>query len=274
MWDDDAGEAAGWQGSDGRASVKAVGRAQDGWRARIGLVMPSTNTAFEGWLPRAAPEGVSFHFGRMPFSRSTSIENALEEMELEERAAVQRVMNCEPDALLYACTASSIVKGVEGDRALIAKLTAQTGVPCTSIAEAIVRAFGQLGTRRICIASPYPAKFDQMETDFFTGAGLEVVNVEGLDIADPADMCDVPPGEIYRFARSVWDPAADAMLVTCAAFRGQSVVAALEEDLGVPVVTSLTASLWAGLRIAGVMAPVLGYGALLSQQGRPYADLA
>ncbi|WP_157221101.1 maleate cis-trans isomerase family protein [Flavisphingomonas formosensis] len=232
--------------------------------------MPSTNTAFEGWLPRVAPEGVSFHFGRMPFSRATSIENALEEMESEERAAVRRVMDCEPDALLYACTASSILKGVEGDRALIAKLREQTGVPCTTIAEAIVRAFERLGVSRICIASPYPAKFDRLESDFFNSAGLEVVDVHGLDLNDPADMCDVPPGEIYRFARSVWNPSADALLVTCAAFRGQSVVAALEEDLGVPVVTSLTASLWAGLRIAGVMTPVHGFGAILSQPGRPY----
>lgn len=246
-------------------------RAHDSWRARIGIVMPSTNTAFESWLPRAAPEGVSFHTARMPFSRDTSIADALTEMEQHERAAVERVMDCEPDALMFACTASSIVKGVEGDRALIEKLKAQTGIPCTTITEGILRAFAQLGARRICIGSPYPAALDEMERAFFSNAGLEVVSSHGLGLADPAEMCDVPPGEIYRFARSIWDPAADAMLLTCGAFRAQYVVAALEEDLKVPVVTSITATLWASLRLAGVIAPVLGYGRLLSEPGRPYA---
>lgn len=250
--------------------MKPAGRAQDGWRARIGLVMPSTNTAFESWLPRVAPEGVSFHFGRMPFSRATSIESALESMENEESAAVQQVMDCEPDVLLFACTASSIVKGVDGDRALIKRLKEQTKVPCTTITDAIVRAFAQLGTRRICIASPYPAALDKLESEFFTAAGLEVVGIHGLDLNDPADMCDVDPGEIYRFARSVWNPNAEALLLSCGAFRGQSIVSALEQDLGVPVVTSITATLWAGLRLAGIMAPVPGFGVLLSQPGRCY----
>jgi maleate isomerase len=232
--------------------------------------MPSTNTAFESWLPRVAPDGVSFHTARMPLSRNTSIADALGEMEKHEHAAVERVLDCEPDALMFACTASSILKGVEGDRELIQKLKAQTGIPCTTITEGILRAFSQLGARRICIGSPYPAALDDKEREFFESAGLEVVSARGLGLTDPAEMCDVPPGEIYRFARSIWDPRADAMLLSCGAFRAQYVVAALEEDLKVPVVTSITATLWASLRLAGVMASVPGYGRILSEPGIPY----
>lgn len=242
-------------------------RTHDGWRARIGVVMPSSNTAFESWLPRAAPEGVSFHFARMPYSRDADIAAALAKMELDEAAAVQRVMDCEPDALLFACTASSIVKGVEGDKALIAKLKAQTGVPCATITDAISRAFKSLNARRIVIGSPYPEAIDAQERDFFTGAGFEVVNSHGLGLSDPAEMCEVPSPDIYRFARSIHDPRADAMLLSCGAFRAQYVVEALERDLGIPVITSITATLWAGLRLTGVMEPVTGYGRLLAEPG-------
>jgi len=206
----------------------------------------------------------------MPLSRDTAITDALAEMEKHEHAAVQRVMDCEPDVLMFACTASSIVKGVRGDQELVAKLKAQTGVPCTTITEGILRAFSGLGVRRICIGSPYPPALDDMEREFFASAGLEIVRSQGLSLADPAEMCDVPPGEIYRFARSIWDPKAEAMLLSCGAFRAQYVVAALEEDLKIPVVTSITATLWASLRLAGVMASVPGYGRLLSEPGRPY----
>jgi maleate cis-trans isomerase len=234
--------------------------------------MPSTNTAFESWLPRVAPEGVSFHTARMPLSRGIPLAEALAEMEKHEHAAVQRVMDCEPDALLFACTASSIAKGIRGDQELIAMLQAQTGIPCTTITAGILQAFSHLGVRRISIGSPYPAALDEMESEFFSNAGLEVMGTRGLGIADPAEICDVPPGEIYRFARSVCDPNAQGLLLTCGAFRAQYVAAALEQDLNIPVVTSITATLWASLRLAGVMASVPGYGRLLSDPGRPYRD--
>ncbi len=37
----------------------------DGWRARIGIVVPSVNTVMEPWAMRVVPEGVSLHFSRM-----------------------------------------------------------------------------------------------------------------------------------------------------------------------------------------------------------------
>jgi hypothetical protein len=34
----------------------------DGWRARIGIVVPSVNTVMEPWAQRTVPAGVSVHF--------------------------------------------------------------------------------------------------------------------------------------------------------------------------------------------------------------------
>lgn len=245
-------------------------RTHDGWRARIGIVMPSSNTAFESWLPKAAPDGVSLHFARMAYSREEDIAAALEKMEQYEEAAVRQLMDCEPDVLLFACTASSITKGVAGDQALIARLQALSGIPCTTITDAIGAAFRQLGVQRICLGSPYPEALDRQEADFFREAGFDVMASHGLGLSDPAEMCDIPPAEIYRFARSIWNGNAQALLLSCGAFRAQYVAAALEADLGVPVVTSITATLWAGLRLAGVMEPVPGFGRLLSMPGRPF----
>jgi maleate cis-trans isomerase len=208
----------------------------------------------------------------MPLSRGVALSEALAEMEKHEHAAVQRVLDCEPDVLMFACTASSIVKGPRGDQELIEKLQTQTGIPCTTITEGIRLAFARLGVQRICIGSPYPQALDEQESEFFSGAGLEVLRTRGLGLSDPADMCDVAPEEIYRFARTLWDPKAQGLLLTCGAFRAQYVVAALEEDLGIPVVTSITATLWASLRLAGCMAAVPGYGRILSEPGRPYRE--
>ena len=241
-------------------------RANDSWRARIGLVIPSTNTVLEAWMPRVVPDGVSLHTARMPFPRESSLA-ALEQMEKESGAALRLAADAELDALIYACTASTLTRGRAADLALIATMTGQTGVPCFTITDAIVRGLEHLGAKSVCIASPYPERMDAIERSFFEDCGYRVMAVEGLGITDSAELADPSPGEIYRFARSLWDPGADALLLTCAAFRGHHAVAALEADLGVPVLTSSTAALWEGLRLSGVMEPIAGYGRLLAEPG-------
>jgi maleate isomerase len=43
-----------------------------------------------------------------------------------------------------------------------------------------------------------------------------------------------------------------------------AIIAALEEDLGRPVITANQASLWRCLRSSGLRTPVVGYGSLLA----------
>jgi len=240
-------------------------RAGDSWRARIGVVMPSTNTIFESWFPKVAPEGVSFHSSRMAFDASRSIDG-LEEMAKHEVEAAKLVSDCDPDVIMHACTASCLLKGRAADIELIQSIQSVTGVPCVTITDAILRAFDALNIRKICIASPYTRQMEEIERKFFEECSIEVDVAAGLNIQDPKEISDPTPGEIYRFGRSVFRKGADALLVTCGAFRAHHVVAALEDDLGVPVITSVTAPLWASLRLAGITAPIEGYGRLLMTQ--------
>jgi maleate isomerase len=88
---------------------------------------------------------------------------------------------------------------------------------------------------------------------------------------------DLPPGELYAhgmgFAqqiaplyeqvRAACPDDADGVLLAGTGFRCVGLIEALEQDLGRPVVTANQASLWHGLRQAGVRPAVEGYGALL-----------
>ena len=103
-------------------------RANDGYRARIGIVIPSVNTVVEAWFARAAPEGVSLHVSRMPIAPATTLE-AIMEMAKHEVAATRLVADCEPDVIMYACTASTIVRGRAYDLELMETLSQAVGVP-------------------------------------------------------------------------------------------------------------------------------------------------
>ena len=57
-------------------------------------------------------------------------------------------------------------------------------------------------------------------------------------------------------------PAADGIWITGALMPSVAIIDSLEQDLGVPVVTSMQAMMWAGLGLARVKAEVAGYGRL------------
>ncbi|MEM0285000.1 MAG: hypothetical protein QXU85_05125 [Sulfolobales archaeon] len=54
------------------------------------------------------------------------------------------------------------------------------------------------------------------------------------------------------------------MFISCTNFRTLEVVGVLEEELGLPVVSSNTASMWFALRTAGIR-DKLNYGRLLRE---------
>lgn len=248
-------------------------RTNDGYRARIGVVLPSVNTVMEAWFGPAAPPGVSIHVNRMPISSDTSVE-ALDAMARHEKLAVQVVADCEPDVIIHACTASIMVSGRERDIELMRELSDATGVPCCTMTEAIMLGLDAFGAKRICIASPYPPAVEERERAFFEEAGYEVTGMRSFGIADNRELADPSPGEIYRLGREAWVEGSDALLVSCGALRAHFIAAELEGDLGHPVVTSTQATLWAALRLAGVRDPLPGYGALMETPAisRPLAS--
>jgi len=245
-------------------------RANDGYRARIGVVIPSVNTVVEAWFARAAPPGVSVHVSRMPISSDTSPE-ALLEMSKHEVAAAKLVADCEPDVIMYACTASTIVRGRAYDLELMETLTEATGVPCCTTTEAIVQALRLFDAQRVAIATPYPEVIDERERAFFEECGLEVMGIRSFGIADNRELADPSPGEIYRLGREAWVPGSDALLISCLALRSHFIAGELERDLAAPVVTSTQATLWAALRIAGVRDALPGYGQVLEHSQLPGA---
>ncbi len=244
-------------------------RANDGYRARVGMVLPSVNTVMDAWFPRAAPEGVTFHAARVPMPPVGDPMDILEKMAVHELAAARMLIDCDADIIMYVCTAASLMRGRAYDLQLMAEISRETGIPCCTVTHAILRAFEHLGVRRISAISPYPKHIDEREVAFFTECGLDLLNMEGFGIENGSEMADPSPGEIYRFGKAAVKPGSEALLISCGAMRAHYVAEQLERDLGIPVISSTTATFWAALRFGGVMDAVPGYGRLLGEVGSP-----
>ncbi len=238
----------------------------DGHRARIGIVIPSVNTVMEPWATRIAPKGVSLHFSRMYIPAETTAETLIEMDRTDGKSALRQLSSIFPHAMAYGCTASSIVQGLGYDAHLRSEIVDHYGMPATTAAHAIISALKAVGaSKRISIVSPYPANVDEAEHRYFESAGFEVLGGAFLGISDGFRLAEPEPETLLDLGLRGCDPAAEALVISCLNTRSHTVIAALEEKLAKPVITSTQATLWHALRLAGIDDSIPGFGRLLEK---------
>lgn len=237
----------------------------DGWRGRLGIVVPSVNTVMEPWAQRTVPAGVSVHFSRMFIPDLTTPDTLVAMDRSEGMAAIRQLSSVRPHAVAYGCTASSIVQGLEYDGHLRAEIQDICKAPATTAAHAILQAVRAFGVTRVSIVSPYTGEVDAAEHRYFATAGLEVVGGAHLDISDGFRLAEPDPSRLFRLGLDGWNEAAGALVITCLNTRSHTVIAALEQAIRKPVITSTQATLWHVLRLAGIGDAIPGYGRLLQE---------
>jgi len=145
------------------------------------------------------------------------------------------------------------------------------GIAAVTTAAAIVTALESLGARRIAVATPYHDALNAHEVEFLEGCGLEVLAIRGLRIGagGPAEyirIAETPLARVAEHARAAMTADAEALVISCTDFPTLPIIPDLEAELGVPVISSNTATLWAALREAGIGDRVEGAGRLLLER--------
>lgn len=237
----------------------------DGRRARLGVVVPSVNTVMEPWAQKIVPDGVSLFAARMFIPPATTPEAFIEMDRNEGQMAIRQLSSVHPDVVAYGCTASSIVQGLDYDAHLRGEIEHTYKVPATTAAHAIVSAAKALEVETVSIVSPYTRDVDEAEHRYFAGAGLTVVGGACLGITDGFLLAEPEPDTLFELGTRGCDIKAEALIMACLNTRSHTVIARLEDELGVPVITSTQALLWHALRLAGIDDPIEGYGRLLEK---------
>ena len=231
-----------------------------GWRGRIGLMAPTGNTTLEPEFWRMTPDGVSIHANRIYLKDVTPA--ALREMEGEARTSAQGLTACGVGVLAFGCTSGSFVGGAGYDDRLIRIMTEATGIPATTTATAVLRAFAALGVRRFAMATPYTDEINEIERRFFEDQGFEITDIAGGGIVETPEIQLCEPHVAYARARQVDSDRAEAVFISCTGFRTVEVLARLEADLGKPVFSANQATFADCLRILGVRDVQPGHGSL------------
>jgi maleate isomerase len=83
-------------------------------RARIGLIIPSSNRLTEPQMRRYAPPGVEIHVTRLRMTGATHV--PLDQLMPRIVEATLALADARCDVIVFHCTASSMEAGLEGER--------------------------------------------------------------------------------------------------------------------------------------------------------------
>jgi maleate isomerase len=229
--------------------------------------VPAGNPTIEPELYRMAPRAVTIHFARLEsLAGEPGAADGMERRTLgyldSVPAAIKSLAALRLGVVVLAHTAVSYLGGFAAERALLARIASLSGARSLTAATAIAEALSHLGARRVALATPYPATIADAGRRYWEAAGFEIAAHHGLD--GVTNIYEETEARAYALGRAADAPAADAVLISGTGLPTAGIVERLERDLGKPVVTSQTATLWRALRLGGVKEPVSGYGQLLA----------
>src|SRR5262249_6119670 len=163
-----------------------------GWRARIGLLVPSINTTMETELWGIAPDGVSVHTARIAGGREGTPET-LRNMEAEARRAAEPLAMTEPDVVVYACTSGSFFEGPAWNQKICDDLSAITHCPTITTAGAMMAALQHGGLKSIDVVTPYVELTNERLKSFLGAHGITVGRLGSFDMLDMFDHAKIEP---------------------------------------------------------------------------------
>jgi arylmalonate decarboxylase len=166
--------------------------------------------------------------------------------------------------ILAQTSASVFADGYDED--VTRRMSAGSGAPAVTSAQAIGRAVRALGTRRIGLVSPYSEAVNRRAADLLQRKhGLETVALEGFGATDSYAIGNLGPENARDAFRRIDRPEIEAFVVPGGNFPTMAAIAEWEREFGKPVVTTNQASFWAMLVALGDGDTVPGYGRLLAE---------
>jgi maleate isomerase len=239
-----------------------------GYRKKIGLVVPSTNTVVQPECDDIRPQGVTNHLARISIvERSLATEQAfmehVEAMRAGIGAAIDQVMTCQPDHLIMGVALEAFWGGVAVADKLQAELTERAGVGVSMGSTAMTAALRAYGAKRIAVLTPHQPRGDEMVRAYMTEAGFEIVRLIGLKCPSPTMIAHTTTEQIVAALRELDGPDIDAIAQVGTNLANIDIAAAAERWLGKPVLSINAVTYWDSLRRLGIEDRVQGYGRIL-----------
>jgi maleate isomerase len=246
----------------------AAGRASiPGHRARIGYCSPPFVTeTFIYEFYRIVPDGVTLMITTLEVG-SDYTATAFADSAERSMAAARAMGGAGADVIVLGGNPVNQSLGIENLPGLCASLSAEIGVPVTTSTLAQIDALTTLGVRRVASAHLAGPDHDARAHRQIQAMGFESVGVLSRGPFSLLRLGETPLEVTLDLGRELRRrfPEADCIHFANAHWPVAFAIEALEQELGVTVMTSGQAIIWKALRTAGIEDRIEGFGRLLRE---------
>jgi maleate isomerase len=243
---------------------------QLGFRGRIGIVVPSTNTSCQPECERLRPRGVTNHIARIsirerPLTTEQAFLEHVEAMRNGMRTAIDQVVTCQPTHLIMGVALEAFWGGVAASQQLQQELAERAGLGVSMGSTATDAALQRLGARRIAVLTPHQPRGDEQVGNWFREAGYDVRRLIGLKCASPVLIAHTTPQQVITALRELDGDDIDALVQVGTNLAAIELCAEAEQWLGKPVLAINAVTYWDALRRSGIEDKVVGCGSVLER---------
>jgi maleate isomerase len=241
-----------------------------GWRAKIGVVIPSTNTIVEPEFHFMAPLGVTNHTSRflipnMALNSNEDFEKLVIEIKATLDDAIDGLTPAGVDHIIIGISAESFWDGAKGAEILQRRLEARAGCSLTLGAAAARAALEAVGAKRLGVVTPYWPVADERVRQYFGECGFDVVALKGLAATSPVNIAEQSEGTLRRALEEVNSPDVDTIIQVGTNLAMARLAGEAERWLAKPVIAINTALYWHALRQNGINDKIPGWGRLMME---------
>ncbi|MFC3124388.1 arylmalonate decarboxylase [Pseudoroseomonas globiformis] len=241
-----------------------------GWRAKFGVLGPSTNTIVQPDFEGMRPRGVTNHYSRIFTPNAKAVSNEASRAGTEVIAgntldAVRSIMTCEPHYLVMGMSAVTFFDGRKGADRFVRMVEDEAGVRVSvgsHACAAALEAYG--GIRRIAILTPYWPAINAEVRRYFGEMGFEVVRDVALECRSWIAIAEVTTETLRDTLKRLDGDDVDAIVQVGTNLSMVRLAAAAEMWLGKPVIAINTATYWHALRANSIIDQMDGFGRLLA----------
>jgi len=234
---------------------------------RLGVLTPSSNTALEPLTSAIAAglSGCSAHFSRFKVTEISLSDAALGQFDDSKiLAAAELLADAKVDVIGWSGTSSGWL-GFDADRRLVERIRQRTGIVATTAVLALNELLALRGITRLALVTPYTGDVQQRIVENYRAIGVEVVAERHLGICVNHDFALVEPAQLRSLMREVAVARPQAITTFCTNLRAAPLAGAVEGELGIPLLDTVSTTVWGQLRAAGAdAAEVRGWGSLFA----------
>ncbi len=221
--------------------------------AKIGVLVPYTNTNLEPDMEMLRPPNTTVHFQRMGGYDVDEIPGSEQMAGLgasDISHDLRMIAGVRPDIVLYGCTSATLTHGPAFDADLARQIKAQSGAPSLTAAGSLIAGIKTLGATKVGFSSPYVGEINTQAVEFLSQNGIETVRCAdiGRELGNYGQG-ELTPDEVFDLACQADHPDTQAIVLSCTDMRAVEVIDRLEAHLGKPVVTSNQAMVFCMIQV-------------------------